>query len=112
MNSIDTLKFVDGNFISSDSFSDMLYENEGSFTETDQYMLFEYGDVEVTVNYELYVDGTIEEESGDWYTPGSCEVFVTDTDITITEVFVDGVLTNVDAQDLTKLEKLIKTQLS
>jgi hypothetical protein len=90
----------------------MVYENEGSFTEKDQYMFFEYGDTEVTVNYELYVDGTIEEESGDWYTPGSCEVFVTDTDITITEVFVDGVLTNVDAQDLMKLEKLIKTQLS
>jgi hypothetical protein len=90
----------------------MVYENEGSFTEKDQYMFFEYGDTEVTVNYELYVDGTIEEESGDWYTPGSCEVFITDTDITITEVFVDGVLTNVDAQDLTKLEKLIKTQLS
>lgn len=112
MNSIDTLKFVDGNFISSDSFADMVYENEGSFTENDQYMSFEYGDAEVTVNYELYVDGTIEEESGDWWTPGSCEVFVTDTDITITEVFVDGVLTNVDAQDLSKLEKLIKTQLS
>jgi hypothetical protein len=90
----------------------MVYENEGSFTEKDQYMSFEYGDAEVTVNYELCVEGTIEEESGDWWTPGSCEVFVTDTDITITEVFVDGVLTNVDAQDLTKLEKLIKTQLS
>jgi hypothetical protein len=112
MNSIDTLKFVDGNFISFDSFSDMVYENEGSFTEKDQYMSFEYGESDVTVNYELYVDGTIEEESGDWYTPGSCEVFVTDTDITITEVFVDGVLTNVDAQDLMKLEKLIKNQLS
>jgi hypothetical protein len=112
MNSIDTLKFVDGNFISFDSFSDMIYENEGSFTEKDQYMSFEYGESDVTVNYELYVDGTIEEESGDWYTPGSCEVFVTDTDITITEVFVDGVLTNVDAQDLMKLEKLIKNQLS
>jgi hypothetical protein len=90
----------------------MVYENEGSFTEKDQYMSFEYDDVEVILNYELYVDGTIEEESGDWWTPGSCEVFVTDTDITITEVFVDGVLTNVDAQDLSKLEKLIKTQLS
>ena len=112
MNSIDTLKFVDGNFISFDSFSDMVYENEGSFTEKDQYMSFEYGESDVTVNYELYVDGTIEEESGDWYTPGSCEVFVTDTDITITEVFVDGVSTNVDAQDLMKLEKLIKNQLS
>jgi hypothetical protein len=112
MNSIDTLKFVDGNFISFDSFSDMVYENEGSFTEKDQYMSFEYGESDVTVNYELYVDGTIEEESGDWYTPGSCEVFITDTDITITEVFVDGVSTNVDAQDLMKLEKLIKNQLS
>jgi hypothetical protein len=112
MNSIDTLKFVDGNFISSDAFSDMVYDNEGSFTEKDQSMSFEYGDTEVVINYELYVDGTIEEESGDWWTPGSCEVFVTDTDITINEVFVDGVLTNVDTQDLTKLEKLIKTQLS
>lgn len=112
MNSIDTLKFVDGNFISSDSFADMVYENEGSFTEKDQYMYFEYGDTEVTVNYDLCVEGTIEEEIGDWWTPGSCEVFVTDTDITITEVFVDGVLTNVDTQDLSKLEKLIKTQLS
>lgn len=112
MNSIDTLKFVDGNFISSDSFSDMVYENEGSFTEKDQSMFFEYGDTEVTVNYELYVEGSIEEESGDWYTPGSCDVEITDTEITITEVFVDGVLTTVDNQDLSKLEKLIKSQLS
>jgi hypothetical protein len=112
MTNFDNLKFIDGDFLTTESLTDMIYENEGSFTQKDQSMLFDLDGKDVKVNYEVYVEGTIEEESGDWYTPGSCEVFVTDTDVTITEVFVDGFLTNVDTQDLTKLEKLIKTQLS
>jgi hypothetical protein len=112
MNSINNLKFVDGNFINSNDFTDMIYDNEGSFTEKEQSMSFDANDKEIIVNYELYVSGSINEESGDYWTPGSCEVDVTEVDVTISEVFIDGLLTDLQSQELEVIEKLIKLQLS
>jgi hypothetical protein len=113
MTNFDNLKFIDGDFLNSDSISDMIYENEGSFTEKDQSMTFEIDqDTDVTVNFEVYVEGSINEDFGDYFTPGSCDVEVTDIDVTINQVFVNDVLVNLDSQSLNKIEKLIKYQLS
>lgn len=111
MINLDNLKFVDGDFLNSESLSDMLYENEGSFTQKDQSISFDDNDKEITINFEVYVEGTIEEDSGDYWTPPSCEVEVTETEVTIEEVFVDGELVKLDNSVLSKLEKLIEKEI-
>jgi hypothetical protein len=111
MINLDNLKFVDGDFLNSESLSDMLYENEGSFTEKHQTINFEDGDKEVTINFEVYVDGTIDEDNGDYWTPPYCEVEVTEKEVTIEEVFVDGEIVKLDNKVLSKIEKLIEKQL-
>jgi hypothetical protein len=112
MINFDNLKFVDGDFLNSESLSDMLYENEGSFTQKDQYMSFDIDGKDVTINYEVYVEGTIDEDNGDYWTPPSCDVELTDVDVTINEVFIDGVLVSLDPEDFFKVEVSLKNQLS
>ena len=53
----------------------------------------------------------IDEDNGDYWTPPSCEVEVTETEVTIEEVFVDGELVKLDNEVLSKIEKLIEKQL-
>ena len=111
MINLDNLKFVDGDFLNSESISDMFYENEGSFTKKHQTITFEDGDKELTIHFEVYADGKIYEDSGDYWTPPSCEVEVTEKEVTIEEVFVDGELVQLENEVLTKLEKLIEKEL-
>ena len=112
MTNFDNLKFIDGDFLTTESLTDMIYENEGSFTQKNQFMSFDVDGKDVTVNYEVYVEGTIEEESGDYWTPGSCDVELTDVDVTINEVFIDGELVSLDPEDFLKVEVSLKNQLS
>lgn len=111
MINFDNLKFVDGDFLNSELLSDMIYENEGSFTQKDQSISFDDNDKEITINFEVYVEGTIEEEIGDYFNPSTCDVELTDTEVTINEVYVDGQLVKLDNEVLFKLEKLIEKQL-
>jgi hypothetical protein len=112
MINFDNLKFVDGDFLNSESLSDMLYENEGSFTQKDQSMSFDVDGKDITINYEVYVEGTIDEDNGDYWTPPSCDVELTDVDVTINEVFIDGELVSLDKEDFFKVEVSLKNQLS
>jgi hypothetical protein len=111
MTNFDNLKFIDGDFLTTESLTDMIYENEGSFTQKNQFMSFDVDGKDVTVNYEVYVEGTIEEESGDYWTPGSCDVELTDVDVTINEVFIDGELVSLDTEDFFKVEVLLKNNI-
>ncbi len=108
---LDNLKFVDGDFLTTESLADMIYENEGSFTQKDQSMSFNVDGKDVTINYEVYVEGTIKEESGDHWTPSSYEVKLTDVNVTINEVFIDSELVSLDKEDSFKVEALLKNQL-
>jgi hypothetical protein len=111
MINLDNLKFIDGDFLNNESLGDMIYENEGSFTQKDQSMSFDVDGKDVTINYEVYVEGTIDEDSGDYWTPPSCEVEVTETEVTINEVFIDGELIQVNNYIISKLEKIIEENI-
>ena len=111
MTNFDNLKFIDGDFLTTESLTDMIYENEGSFTQKDQSMSFDVDGKDVTVNYEVYVEGTIDEEVGDYWTPGSCDVELTNVDVTINEVFINGELVDLDKEDFFKVEVLLKNNL-
>jgi len=111
MINLDNLKFIDGDFLDNESLGDMIYENEGSFTQKDQSMSFDVDGKDVTINYEVYVEGTIDEDNGDYWTPPSCEVEVTETEVTINEVFIDGELIQVNNDIISKLEKIIEENI-
>ena len=111
MTNFDNLKFTDGDFLNTESLTDMIYENEGSFTQRDQSMSFDVNGKDVTVNYEVYVEGTIKEDTGDYWNPGSCDIKLTNVDVTINDVFIDGELINLDTEDFFKVEALLKKQL-
>ena len=38
MTNFDNLKFIDGDFLTTENLTDMIYENEGSFTQKGQSM--------------------------------------------------------------------------
>ena len=111
MTNFDNLKWIDGDFLTTENLVDMIYENEGSFTQKDQSMSFDVDGEDVTVNYEVYVEGTIDEEVADYWTPSSCDVELTDVDVTINEVFIDGELVDLDKEDFFKVEVLLKNSL-
>lgn len=81
-------KLVDGDFVKSNDFTDLVYENEGSYHNDCQYMIFKCDDVTIDVGYELSISGSIYEDSGDYWTPPSCDVDV-DFDVTITDVLIN-----------------------
>ena len=82
-------KLIDGDFISEDSFADKIYEESGLFCDNAQWMSFKCGELTIDVNYEISVSGSIFEDSGDYWTPPSCDVDVDDVDVTITDVLIN-----------------------
>ncbi len=86
---IKNFKLIDGDFVKSDNFSEMIYENDGSYSNDCQYMTFECGDLKIDINFEMSISGSISEDSGDYWTPPSCDVDIDDVDITITDVFIN-----------------------
>jgi hypothetical protein len=111
MTNFDNLKWIDGDFLDIESLVDMIYENEGSFTQGEQSMSFDVDGKDVTVNYEVYVEGTIDEEVADYWTPSSCDVELTCIDVTVNEVYIDGELVNLNKEDFFKVETLLKNSL-
>lgn len=92
MISIKNLKFVDGDMITNKDFSELLVENEGSFSKDDQVISFVTPEgMELVVNYDITVNGLITEEKGDYWTPSSTDVDVNDIDISIKSFYEDGV---------------------
>ena len=83
------LVLVDGDFVKSNDLTDLIYENDGHYSNDCQYMTFKCGDITIDVNYEVSVSGSIHEDSGDYWTPPSCDVDVDDVDVTITEVLIN-----------------------
>ena len=99
-------KLVDGDFVKSNDLAELIYENDGSYSNDCQYMIFKCGDITIDVSYEISVSGSIYEDSGDYWTPPSCDVDVDDVDITITNVLI-----NEDDLELTPELKKIFSKL-
>jgi hypothetical protein len=98
-------KLVNGDFLSTSKLSDKIYENGGSFRDEFQYMTFKCGELTVDVNYEISASGSIFEDSGDYWTPPSCDVDIDDINVTILSVYIDE--TEVELAD--NLVKIFKT---
>lgn len=65
----------------------LICENEGSFTEGCQSVTFDCDGNELVVCFELSVSGRLYEYAGDYWTPSSSEVDITDVDVDITDIY-------------------------
>ncbi len=83
------LVLVDGDFVKSNDLADLIYENDGSYSNDCQYMTFKCSDITIDINYEMSVSGSINEDSGDYWTPPSCDVDIDDVDIDVTAVYIN-----------------------
>ena len=103
----DKLQLVDGFYTSSDRFSDIVYEYDGSHTETEQEITFEVNENVVDITFETYIDGHVEYESGDYYTPSYTEAIVSDVDVDIKQIKINEQVVDLDIEAVRKLQKLI-----
>lgn len=104
---INKLQFVDGFYTSSDNFSDLVYEYDGSHTLSNQEITFECGDTQIDIKFETYIDGYVEHESGDYFTPSYNDAVVSDTNVDVRQVKINNQVVNLDREAIKKLEKLI-----
>ena len=109
---IDDLKFIEGDYTKPELFSELILDNDGSFTLNDESMYFSMGDIEVNVKYSLYLEGRVLEEIGDWYTPGSTEVTVDEADVDINTVTINDIEIDLTKEDYRKITRLVESLLN
>jgi hypothetical protein len=82
-------KLICGDYTPSSEFENLIYDGEGSSTETEQLVELNCDGFNIVVIYDLYIDGSISYSKGDYWTPDYTEVNVNDVDITIKSVEID-----------------------
>jgi hypothetical protein len=108
---LNNLKLKDKEISDNETLIDLLCENDGSFTTSDQYMTFDCDGIEVMVNFTLDVDGRIEYDPGDYWTPPSGDTEITSTDVNITDVYIDEYDVELTREMCRALEKEVKKYL-
>ena len=106
------IKLLDGQFTKSDTWGELVFENDGSFSQDEQSMIFQCGDNEVIVNFNYFVDAHIDEDNGDYYTPPATEAQIDGVDVTIDNIYINEVETNVDSETFAFLVKQVKRELN
>lgn len=94
-----------------DDWDNLICEHEGSFTSDCQYMAFDCDGIEVVVDFELSICGSVHYDRGDYWTPPSSEVEVSSVDITITSLYIDEWEVELNSGLKKTLEKVVKTNL-
>lgn len=84
-----SLELVDYDCAKSNSWEDLVCENEGSFSREDEFLAFDMNGLELVIFYDLSVSGKIDYDPGDYYNPSYTDVEITDEDITVTKVTLD-----------------------
>jgi len=82
-------KLVSGDYIKSSEFEDLICDGEGNSSETDQFVELECDGFNIVVTYDLYIDGSISYDRGDYWTPDYTEVTVNTVDVTIKSIEID-----------------------
>lgn len=109
------LEVSDKDIVSNDDFTDLILENEGSFTKDGQIIWFKSDeldkDVEVSVEYEIYVSGSVDHDPGDYWTPPYTDLDINDIDIEIKSVYIDDIELELTKEIKTILLTKIKQEL-
>jgi len=82
-------KITDGQFLKSQEFENEIAEQTGSFSLNDEMITFDCEGLDICIIYDLDVSGDYEEDGGDYWTAPSCEVYLTDVVVTITQMTID-----------------------
>jgi len=108
---LNNLEVVD-TYVFSD-WDELIYEHEGSYSSDDQYIIFKSNGVEMCVNFELSIRGYYTYDSGDYWTPPSGETEITDVEIGISSVLIDGEYElSLDKETLRLLENKIESLIN
>lgn len=102
----DKIEFIDGDFVKGDDWFDMICE-DGGFTNYFQYMTFNSNGVEILVEFELSVSGSVTRDSGDYYNPSSVDVDINEININVTVLHVDDCEVSLTEE----LEKLFQVEI-
>jgi hypothetical protein len=102
----DQIKLVDKDIVSNDQYGGLIIENDGYFTNSEQFLFFEDNSgVELCITYTISVSGIVDYDPGDYYTPPYSDVDIKDVYIEIdsftindTEVKLNKELTEVLAK--------------
>lgn len=71
MNQIDPklLKVIDGDYVKSADFEDLIVEFDGIFRDERQFVVFDYNGQDYIVTYDFEITGHVTTEPGDYWTP-------------------------------------------
>jgi hypothetical protein len=103
-------KVVDGDYLKESDLIDAIYE-DGSVSSDDQWIEFDNNGTKVQVSFSIYASGKVYEDRGDYWTPPSSDVDITDIDITITEVLIDEYEVELTDEFKSILEKLVNKSI-
>ena len=109
---LDNLKLKVKDVCGCEDWSELLCENEGSFTKDYQFMVFDCDGVEVAVNFQLTVDGSVSHDDGDYWTAPYTETEIDGCTITIEDVQIDEWDVQLNKETLKFLERVIKNNIN
>jgi hypothetical protein len=87
----ENLKVVEKDILDNNDFIDLILENEGSFTRDSQIIWFKSDDIDISVEYEVCVSGSVDHDPGDYWTPPYTDVDINEVDIDIKTVYIDDI---------------------
>jgi hypothetical protein len=101
------LKLIEGDYINIDDITDKIYE-DGHVFEKDQFMTFDYEGKIIQVGFNTSASGSVSEDPGDYWTPPTCDVDISDLEIEVTDITVDEEPTELTKDILVFFEKFIE----
>jgi hypothetical protein len=111
----ESLKVVKKEIIDNSYFVDLILENNGSFTKNEQIIWFksdELGDdVDISVEYDIFVSGSVCHETGDYWTPPYTDADISEVDIDIKNFYIDGVESELTEEIKKSILDKIKAEL-
>lgn len=111
---VNNFKLIGGEYTKSSIFEDLICENDGSFSKED-YMVFDGDGLNISVFYNIFVCGKIDEIDGDYLTPGYKDVINVQKDIEITDLIINeypyDVPDEISNEVIAKLVDVIKKNL-
>lgn len=82
------LKLIDGDYTKSDDWFEMICEN-GCFSTDSQYMTFSSDGIDVVVDFDLSVIGSVSHDPGDYWTPPYTDVDISEVEVNVTSLHID-----------------------
>lgn len=101
----------DSHFCKSSIWDEIIMENNGSFSNTGQYMAFDCHGLKVEVDFDFVVSGRHEWDPGDWYTEPTSYCDIDNVDIDITAIYIDEYKTDLTPEIVNILKKIIDKNL-